>query len=544
MLLDHPLHASGRWGSALRAHVAVAVLACTPLVALAGAEPEPATTRFDVWEYQIEGAEQLAATVVERVVYPHLGPQRSIEDVEAARDDLEGAFRDAGYGTVLVNIPEQDVEEGVVRLEVIEGRVERLHITGSRYFSLGRIRARIPALAAGEVPYLPEVQAQLSTVNRASPDRRITPVLRPGRRTGAVEVELQVEDELPVHGSVELNDQFTRDTTRTRLNLAMRYDNLWQREHSIGVTYQMTPEAPSEVKVLSGTYLMRPDWTKALVALYAVKSDSEVLTLGATGSGIGVLGKGFITGARLVQPLPAVGALFHNLTVGLDYKDFEDTVAPQGDDGFVTPVSYTKFVAGWGGFATFDRTIVDYSLETNFGVRAFGNTEKEFGNKRFQGKPNFIYLRANSSLELPWLHGSAVICAFGGQIASGAIIGNEQFSLGGINSVRGYVETQVLVDDAVQGSIKIRSPSVARFTHADWVSDLRLHLFGDAGYGRVIDVLPGQPDSHTLSSVGLGFDLATTPGVDSSLIWAYPMSRNGDVRPGESRLHFGVAYEF
>lgn len=513
-------------------------------VAQAAAPAAPADPRFDVWEYQVEGAERLDATVIERVVYRHLGPQRSIDDVEAARDELETAYRDAGFGTVLVNIPEQDVAEGVVRLEVIEGRIERLQVTGSRYFSLGRIRAKVPALAAGAVPYLPDVQQELSALNRATPDRRVTPVLKPGRRSGAVAVELQVEDALPVHGSVELNDQFTRDTTRTRLNLAMRYDNLWQREHSIGVSYQMTPEDPSEVKVLSGTYLLRPEWTSALIALYAVKSDSEVLTLGATGGGIGVLGKGFIAGARLVRPLPAVGALFHNLTLGLDYKDFEDTIAPQGDDGFVTPVSYTKFVAGWGGFANFDRTLLNYSLETNFGVRAFGNTEKEFDNKRFQGKPNFIYLRLSSSLEVPWIHGSDIVLSVDGQIASGAIIGNEQFSLGGINSVRGYVETQVLVDDAVQGSIKVRAPSLARLTHADWVSDLRLFLFGDAGHGRIIAVLPGQPDAHTLSSIGMGFDLATTPGVDSSLTWAYPLTGNGDIRPGESRVHFGVAYDF
>jgi hemolysin activation/secretion protein len=518
--------------------------AVVPAAVFAAAEDQPATTRFDVWEYQVEGADKLETTVIERVVYPHLGPQRSIEDVETARDRLETAFRDAGFGTVLVNIPEQDVENGVVRLEVIEGRVERLRIKGSRYFSLGRIRERIPALAEGEVPHLPEVQEQLAALNRATPDRRIVPVLRPGRRTGAVDVDLEVEDALPLHGSVELNDQFTRDTTRTRLNLALRYDNLWQREHSIGVAWQMTPQDPNEVKVLSGTYLMRPAWTKALVALYAVKSDSEVLTLGATGGGIGVLGKGFITGARFVRPLPAVGRLFHNLTVGLDYKDFEDTIAPQDDDGFVTPVSYTKFVAGWGGIANFQRAALNYSLEANFGARAFGNTEKEFENKRFQGKPNFVYLRLDSGLEVPIVAGTDLVLAFGGQIASGAIIGNEQFSLGGINSVRGYVETQVLVDDAVQGSVKVRAPSVARYTHADWISDLRAFLFADAGYGRIIDVLPGQPDEHTLTSLGLGFDLAMAGGVDSSLLWAWPLTRNGDIRPGESRLHFGVAYEF
>ncbi len=520
---------------------AALLLACSARAAA----PAPAeVARFDVWEFQVEGGEALPATTIERTVYPHLGPERTIEDVEAARAALEKTFRDAGYGTVLVNIPEQDVAEGVVRLEVVEGKIERLHITGSRYFALGRIRAAVPALAPGRVPHLPEVQAQLAKLNKATPDRVITPVLKPGRRTGDVEVELEVEDRLPVHGSVDLTDQFTRDTTRTRLTTALRYDNLWQREHSLGISYQVTPEDPSEVKVLSGTYLMRPEWTDALVALYGVKSDSDVLTLGGTGGGVGVLGKGIIAGGRFVKPLPVVAGIFHNVTLGMDYKDFEDTIAPEGDDGFVTPISYAKFVAAYGGFKHYERTDFNYNLETNFGVRAFGNTEKEFENKRFQGKPNFIFLRGSARWDVQTVAAARVRAALGGQVASGPIISNEQFNLGGVDSVRGYVETQVLVDDAVQGRLELVSPPLASYTRVSWLSGLNLVMFGDAAYGRILDPLPGQADDASLAAVGVGVELESALGIDGNLAWAYPLVRNGDIRPGESRLHFGIGYEF
>jgi hemolysin activation/secretion protein len=503
-----------------------------------------ATPRFDVWEFQVEGSTLLDAAAIGRTVYGFLGPERTIDDVEGARSALESAFRDAGYGTVLVNIPEQDVENGVVRLEVIEGKVERLHVVGSRYFALGRIRASVPALAAGRVPVLPKVQEQLSKLNRVTPDRVVTPVLKPGRRTGDVEVELQVEDKLPLHGSVELNDQFTRDTTRTRLNASLRYDNLWQREHSLGISYQLTPQDPQEVKVLSGTYLMRPAWTDALIALYAVKSDSDVVTLSGTGGGVGVLGKGVITGARFVKPLPVVSGIFHNFTAGLDYKDFEDTIAPTGDDGFVTPISYVKFVAGYGGFKSFERTTFNYNLETNFGVRAFGNTEKEFENKRFQAKPNFVLMRTNARLEAPAPRESLVRAEVAGQVASGAIISNEQFNLGGIDSVRGYVETQVLVDDAVQGRLEWVSPSLSRHVGLDWLTQFNFLVFGDAAHGRTLDPLPGQAASANLAGIGLGLEIDTSVGIGSNIAWAYPLIGNGDIRPGESRLHFGFAYEF
>ena len=63
---------------------------------------------------------------------------------------------------VLVDIPEQDVVSGLVRLKVSEAKVERLEVTGSRFFSLGRIKAAVPGLAEGTVPHLPTVQKEVA----------------------------------------------------------------------------------------------------------------------------------------------------------------------------------------------------------------------------------------------------------------------------------------------------------------------------------------------------------------------------------------------
>lgn len=509
---------------------------------------EPAQPRFDVWEIQVEGSDLIPATAIERAVYPHLGEDRDIDDIEAARAAVEAAFREAGYATVLVNIPEQDVENGVVRLEVLEGRVARLRVVGSRYFSLGRIKAAVPALAAGESPNLPEVQQQLAALNKQSVDRKISPVLRPGRRPGTVDVDLKVEDELPVHGALELNDDFIRNTTRLRLNGSVRYDNLWQREHSAGFSFQLTPEAPSEVKVFSGTYLFRPDLWDLLVVLYGVKSASDVTSLGSSGGGVGVIGNGIIAGTRVIKPLPTVGSVFQNLTVGLDYKDFKDTVSPVDGTGFETPISYTKFNVGYGGFVLGDGRTVRFNLDGNFGVRGMGNTFKEFTNKRFRAKPSYFYLRGDGSWEsaLPGslLPGAQLLLEFAGQVSSGPIIGNEQFSIGGANDVRGYFATQGLVDQGVTGRLELRSPSLIDDVHALWLTGLNVVTFVEAGHGRTIDPLPGQDEAFTLASTGLGLRLAAPHGLNSRIDWAVPLIENNEIDAYESRFHFSFGYEF
>ncbi|MDD5755106.1 MAG: POTRA domain-containing protein, partial [Methylococcales bacterium] len=180
-------------------------------------KPSEAQPRFDLFELQIDGNTVLDSALIEKILYPFLGKEKSVDDVEKARQTLETFYKDKGYPTVLVEIPEQDVVEGLVRLQVHEGSVERLKVTGSRYFYLGKITEKIPALSAGQVPYMPAVQEQIDALSKESSDRQVTPVFRAGSTPGKTEIELRVKDELPLHGSVEINGRNSEHTSRSRI---------------------------------------------------------------------------------------------------------------------------------------------------------------------------------------------------------------------------------------------------------------------------------------------------------------------------------------
>lgn len=494
---------------------------------------------FDVWEYVVAGNQALPGETVERAVYPFLGPGRRIEDVEAARAGLEAAYREAGYGTVLVNIPEQDVVEGVVRLEVVEGRVSRLKVTGSRYFSLGGIRSQVPALAEGEVPRLPEVQEQLTALNAASTDRRVTPVLRPGATPGELEVELKVQDELPLHGALELNDRYGRDTTRTRLEGTVRYDNLWQREHSASLSYQVAPENRADVEVFSGTYLFRVPESELMVVLYGVGTNSDVATVGT----LGVVGKGRIFGLRGILPLGPRERYFHSLVLGADYKDFEESVALLGADSLNTPIDYTKFNAGYDATWLGEKARTRFNAEAHFALRGFGNQDSEFQDKRFRAEPNFAFLTAGLEHERELARGAEVLARLRGQVAAGPLVSNEQFNAGGVDSVRGYLESQALGDEGLTGTLELRSPSIARHLWSA-LSELRFHAFAEAAQLRTLEALGGQAQSARLASVGLGLRASALSGVEAELEWAYPLEPSDPVAVGEQRVHFKVGYSF
>lgn len=502
--------------------------------------PEKQPT-FNVFEFKVDGNTVLPNGKIEEAIYPFMGEAKTIDDVEKARSALEKTYQDNGYLTVSVSIPQQEVDAGVVRLLVTEGSVETLRIKDSQYTSLAEIKSRVAEFQEGKVPHFPTAQQQLGTVNKGQ-NRQVTPVLRPGKSPGKVEVDLKVQDKLPLHGSLELNDRYSPNTTETRLNGSVRYENLWQKDHSVGLSFQVSPEDLNEVKVFSGTYVI-PRLNGDYFAAYGVISDSDISAVGD----VNVIGKGYIAGARYIHPLPSTESYYQGLTLGADYKTFKESVVLLGADGFNTPISYLAFVLGYDGTYQTALSQTQANLTFNFAPRGLGNNEREFNLKRDDAKPNYAFLRTDikhtQKLPLEW----SLQAKLSGQIASEKLISAEQFTIGGVDSVRGYLESSELGDNGATVSLELRTPQLKKYISqhlfSDYIKDFYAFSFIDAGVTRVYDISGGD-STRDLLSAGLGFKLKGTGGLFTNLDYAHAYKDAIDVDKGDDRLHFRVGYEW
>jgi hemolysin activation/secretion protein len=497
---------------------------------------------FDVWEYRVEGNTVLDPLVIERAIYPQLGPRKTIDDVNAARGALEQAYRDAGYPTVFVDVPEQEVDGGLVRLAVTEGKVSRLKVTGSRYFSNGWIREQLPEAAPGTIPRIDAFQSELRALNARSPDRSLTPVLRPGAEPGTVEIEVKVQDALPVNGSLEVNNRNSANTTDSRIEAAVRYDNLWQRDHSFGLQYQVAPEDPDETEVIAASYVLRPKASGTAFAFYGLSSDSDIAVVGG---GINSIGKGDVFGFRAILPLRGGEGLYHSVALGVDYKDFDETIGfdEEGNDDIVTPINYVNWSLGWNATLPREGRTHTFDLTANVGVRGLGNDEQEFADKRFKGRPNYFYVEGGYGLiqALPWWSTSLAL-DLRGQLTPQPLISNEQFASGGRDSVRGYYEGEVLGDYGLQASVEWRSRN---FGPGFWKALDSLYGYGFLDGARLLlnDPLPDQVDSATLLSTGVGLRLEADP-LTAGLDLAVPFKDGATTEEGDERLLFSLRYGF
>lgn len=520
----------------------VAAILFSMVSALAGAQAVEAEKsdekRFDIWEYRVEGNSLLTAANIETAVVPYLGPQRLIGDVNEAASNLERAYRDSGYPTIFVDVPEQDIVGGVVTLRVVEGHLDRTRIEGARYFSLSGIREKMASLEAGKALHIPTMQKELSALNALSPDMKVVPVLKPGKEQGAVDLDLKVKDQLPLHGSVEVNNYNSANTTDTRLSAAISYDNLWQKQHSFGLQWQTAPEATHEVNVLVATYIAPWFDSNNRIAVYVVDSKSDVASLGD----ISVIGDGRIYGTRFVMPLPSDRAFVHSLSIGADYKDYSEIIRLDPTNKIATPINYAVWAFQYNASSFSQASQTQWSIGANFGIRGIGNSDSEFIDKRNKAHANFAYVRGSMKrtdfLPADWQVGSRLHFQF----SDSPLINNEQFSAGGVSSVRGYYESQALGDNGTAGSLELRTPSLLkRFESLD---EFRLLVFIEGAHLKIKDALADQEDTVNLASAGFGLTLKALKQFDVSIDWGHALKDNGSIERGDNRLNAGMEWKF
>ncbi|MGA3284024.1 MAG: helix-turn-helix domain-containing protein [Verrucomicrobiota bacterium] len=198
--------------------------------------------RFDVEKYLVMGNSILPPANIGEIftnVSDAFGTNVTFDGIRAALTDLQMAYRERGYVTVSVGLPQQKLTNSTVKVQVTEGRLASINITGNRYFSDENVMRALPSLHTNMLLNSHVFQRELDLAN-ASRDRQIYPVIGPGPEPGTSELTLKVKDRLPLHARLEVNNTHTPNTPDMRANFNAQYDNLWGLEHQVGLQYSFS----------------------------------------------------------------------------------------------------------------------------------------------------------------------------------------------------------------------------------------------------------------------------------------------------------------
>ena len=223
---------------------AVAVTNTTMVAAMPALANKPPPARgFPIKSYMVLGNTLLPPATMAMAITNSsngFGTNVTFDRIVAVATSLQMAYRDRGYVTVSVGIPPQKLTNDTIKLQVVEGRLANIKVTGNHYYSSNNVMRALPGLHTNMILNALVFNEEVNRAN-ANQDRQIYPAIEPGPDPGTSDLILKVKDRLPLHGKVEYNDMSSPGTPLMRLNTSLVYNNLWDLEHSLGVQYGFSP---------------------------------------------------------------------------------------------------------------------------------------------------------------------------------------------------------------------------------------------------------------------------------------------------------------
>jgi hemolysin activation/secretion protein len=268
-------------------------------------------------------------------------------------------------------------------------------------------------------------------------------------------------------------------------------------------------------------------------------------------------------GIRAGISLPPLTNYVHSVALGIDYKHYDQNVtlgltpgaAAAAANSTDTPITYYPISAVYSGTwlgrgkpaTSTSAAGLDNPTTLNLGIyfslRGTGSPDTDFDNSRFLAEGNFVYLKGDLSHEHNLPGGFQVFGKVQGQLADQPLVSSEQFAAGGLSSVRGYLEGETPGDNAIAGSIELRSPNLLGLV-SDKAGELRVYGFFDAAYVTINDPLPQQDNHWQLASIGAGSRIRILDHFNGSLDAGLPLISQTSTTAHNWLLTFRVWADF
>lgn len=479
--------------------------------------------RAHVERIEVEGSSVFSREELSAIVAPFEGRALGSEELYRARDLVSQLYHDNGYITSGAILPDQEVADGVVVLQVIEGRLADVDVSGTERFRESFFQDRLHW--AGRTPVsIWRIEKALQLLQQHPLIDRVSARLVPGELRGESRLALTVDEALPAE--LELgasNDrsvsvgEFAGESHASLANLVGVADKLsasfavaeglydFESEYSIPVNRFDTRFSihfrDSRGKVVLNEFESLDIRSKSRTMGFAVEQPflrdyGRDLSLGLIAelrtSETDLLGRKFCTIAG--KAIAGTGG-------GSPVAD-----APDCHPRVVPLRFFFQYQSSGQQSAIALRSMFTVGLDV---LSATDNTNSIADGQFFAwlGQLQYVYRLPASLLD------SHLVGRIDAQLASDPLLSLEKFSVGGARTVRGYKENQLVRDNGVVASLELRIPILPGSR-----GPLRLSLVPFVDFGHAWDESgPAKLETDTIASLGVGIAFRLYEGIRGDL---------------------------
>lgn len=493
----------------------------------------PGTIQVD--RYEVVGSTVFDAEELAAITQPFTGPEVSFTDLLQARAAVTQLYTDNGYLTSGAFIPPQSLENNVVRIQVLEGRLEEVNISGNRRLNDSYIRSRLRL--AGRTPLnVPRLLEGLQLLQLDPLIETISADLQEGIEPGTNRLEVIVDEADSFEATLAIDNNRSPSVGSIRRRVALQEGNLLGLGDRIRLEYTNTDGSNG----LDGSYSLPFNPRNGTIQLSFGFTDSNVIEEPFDVLEINSDSGYFELGVR--QPIfqspteEVVLGLTGSRQASQTELGINDIgpfpLAPGADEEGRTRVSALRFYQEWVERSS--RHVLAGRSQFSLGLEAFdasvidGQPDSRFFSWRGQGQ--WVRLLQRDALLL--VRGDV-------QLTGDELLSLEQIGIGGQETVRGYRQDALLTDNGAIFSTELRWP-ILRVPEVNGL--LQVAPFFDAGIGWNVRI--PDPDPNLLLGVGMGLLWQMGDNFTARFDWGIPLtdvdSRGDSLQ--EDGIYFSIIY--
>ncbi|MCI0499593.1 MAG: hypothetical protein L0Y36_07930 [Planctomycetales bacterium] len=398
----------------------------------------------------------------------------------------------------------------------------------------------------GQVINRKKLDDYISLLN-LNPDRYVAAVISKGAEPNSLAVKYNVYEANPWHYFIQVDNSGTEDI-QWRPRIGVINTNLLGYDDKFTAVYQTTPDSTwDEDYAIFGAYDF-PIWgPKLRLNLFGGYNEFNI-----TDPDSNFLGAGKFAGGTLRYNAIQFDDWFVDMTGTMQYE--ESRVTPEFfPEFFETDIRLVLW--GWGAelYKTTDMidTFFGYNMLTPLDTSDLSEIQTARTNAVDNFHVHYFNARQSRYLDTDKIQRASATLRY--ITSDDRLVPSKMTSFGGMYTIRGYDESEIVADGGIIGSLQyeydlVRKSQVELFgqdvdekTRKPFLKKLAPLAFFDYGQARIQDPVAanGETTDEELASVGGGLIMELGNNFTGTVYYGYPLIPTEETRSGKGRVHAG-----
>ena len=490
--------------------------------------------KFIVKKFEVTGNTLIDDATLAPILEVGDGLEVTLGILHLIAQEINSEYAMRGYVLTRSYVPEQEIENGIVTIQVVEGKLGKIEVTGNEKFQREEIEARLQPLLGDPALKESTLEKYLLGLN-AIQGLKVKAVLKPGEVFGTSDLTVETKESRTLRIAFDADNFGSRFTGEQRYGLTGEAGSLLVLGDRLSIR---------GVKSNDDQDFINPSYSIPIGPYGTTATLSYIFTEFNLGGELAVLnagGRANIFTADISHSLFQTRSSEFHVSLGGEIRDFENELA-----GAVSSDDKLRdaYLSAGGFFKDPLRARTFYNLRLQQG---FGESDvSDPLNSRFQGRGDALVSSFDVTRYQSAFVGKTYLMVMAkGQVVSKRVLSPDQFAIGGFGSVRGYPLAEAAGDNGYFLSAELVVPFPFKVTVLNSPRKIQLDqvlsffAFLDHGQVYIKDRQPGENDRE-LNGAGLGMRLnipplgINYPAVSFSVAYGFPAFGGPDPSDGSS----------